>query len=459
MKTYAFTSLALVCALAAFACNDRRDDDVASTAQALTAEQMLEPQRNDAGRAQTATSAGAVDTSNPFFQSLGTNGRTCNSCHEAETGWTITPERLQARFEATGGLDPVFVRLDGADSPTAANGSVNERRAASKNLLTRGTLRVGLPRTRPAPTWDIDIEILNDPRNTNALTATNNQVSFFRRPIPTTNLRFTAAINWDGRNTPDLTNMRPGLLAQSNGATTGHAQGAALPDATRAAIVDFELGLVTAQVKHEEAGPLDANGGKGGPELLLTQPFAINANSGPDFNRKVFDLYDAWDRDGEHGNKDKGEKDNHGNGDRSDVAAGQRIFNEKTFGPNNDRTCSGCHNAPNVGSSTRFAFFDVGVSAAARWNGDVPLYRVRQRSNPANTIDTTDPGRAMITGAFADVNKFKVPGLRGLAARAPYFHDGSARSVADVVRHYESQFHIAFEDDEKEQLVAFLESL
>ena len=80
-------------------------------------------------------------------------------------------------------------------------------------------------------------------------------------------------------------------------------------------------------------------------------------------------------------------------------------------------------------------------------------------ANPANVVDTTDPGRAMITGQWADVNKFKVPGLRGLAARAPYFHDGSAATVADVVSHYEARFSIPFEGDEKRQLVTFLESL
>ena len=74
-------------------------------------------------------------------------------------------------------------------------------------------------------------------------------------------------------------------------------------------------------------------------------------------------------------------------------------------------------------------------------------------------IETTDPGRAMITGQWADMNRFKVPGLRGLAARPPYFHDGSAATIADVVDHYEGHFGIAFSGDEKRQLVAFLESL
>jgi cytochrome c peroxidase len=450
MKTYAVTTIVALSSVAAAACSSEDGGDTAvSSSQPLTGSEMLEPLKNDRGSAQTATATGSVDTDNAFFQSLGTNGRSCGSCHVAEEAWTISPAGLQKRFDATGGLDPVFVRLDGADSPTAPITTVDERRAASSNLLSRGTIRVGLPRTRPTLSWDIEVEQIADPRNTNALTPINGQVSFFRRPLPVANLRFTAAINWDGRNTPDQTNMRPGLLNQSNGGTTGHAQGAPLPDATRAAIVDFELGLYTAQVMHDTAGNLTSANALGGPGPLVTQPFAIGANSSTSFDRKVFTIFDAWN----------GREDDGLNAARADVAAGQRIFNEKTFGPNGDRTCSGCHNAPNVGSSTRFAFFDVGVSKASRWSGNVPLYRVTQRSNPANVIETTDPGRAMITGQWADVNKFKVPGLRGLAAHPPYFHDGSAATIADVVDHYEQHFGIAFAGDEKRQLVSFLESL
>lgn len=440
--------LVLTAALTAVACtavppNGTGDEEVTeSSSQELHTGSPLGPMLDVSGFAQTATPTRSIDTTNPFFQSLGVNGRTCNSCHEAETGWTITPARLQLRFLLTGGRDPIFTTIDGADSPAAAPANVFERWNASRNLLERGTIRIGLPQTRPAPTWDIDVEVVADPRNANALTPTNGQVSFFRRPLPTTNLRFTAAINWDGRNTPDLTNMRPGLLAQSNGATVNHAQAASPIDAdARARIVDFETSLVTAQIRDARAGSLDVGGANGGPNLLLTQSFVINADAG----RDVFTLYDAWTNDRRRA--------------RRDIANGERIFNERTFGPNHDRTCSGCHNAANVGSSTRFAFFDVGISAPERWNHDTPLYRVRQRSNPANVVETTDPGRAMITGQFADVNKFKVPGLRALATRAPYFHDGSARSIEDVVRHYDEHFDIGLHGDERSDLVAFLESL
>jgi cytochrome c peroxidase len=74
-------------------------------------------------------------------------------------------------------------------------------------------------------------------------------------------------------------------------------------------------------------------------------------------------------------------------------------------------------------------------------------------------IQTTDPGRALHTGLWADMNRFKVPALRGLSARAPFFHDGSARTLGDVVNHYQSRFAINFSGGEKDALLKFLESL
>jgi cytochrome c peroxidase len=71
----------------------------------------------------------------------------------------------------------------------------------------------------------------------------------------------------------------------------------------------------------------------------------------------------------------------------------------------------------------------------------------------------TDIGRAMITGECADIGKTKGPVLRGLAARAPYFHNGSAATLNDVVEFYEQRFHIGLTVQQKSDLVAFLNSL
>jgi cytochrome c peroxidase len=74
-------------------------------------------------------------------------------------------------------------------------------------------------------------------------------------------------------------------------------------------------------------------------------------------------------------------------------------------------------------------------------------------------VQTTDPGRALITGSWADVGKVKGPILRGLSARAPYFHNGSANTLMDVVDFYDKRFGIGFTDREKADLVAFLSAL
>ena len=74
-------------------------------------------------------------------------------------------------------------------------------------------------------------------------------------------------------------------------------------------------------------------------------------------------------------------------------------------------------------------------------------------------MQVTDPGRAMITGKWRDVGKFKGPILRALAARPPYFHDGSAATLADVVDFYQTRFGIGLSEREKADLLAFLRSL
>jgi cytochrome c peroxidase len=75
------------------------------------------------------------------------------------------------------------------------------------------------------------------------------------------------------------------------------------------------------------------------------------------------------------------------------------------------------------------------------------------------TVQTTDPGRALITGKWADIGKVKGPILRGLASRAPYFHNGSASTLADVIQFYDTRFGIGFSAQEKADLIAFLKSL
>src|SRR5205085_12049379 len=102
------------------------------------------PFRNATGFAATYSTTGSIDLTNPFFQSLGTNGRACVSCHQPNDAWSVTPEHIQARFDASGGTDPIFRTNDGSNSPDADVSSVDARRNAYSMLLSKGLIRVGI---------------------------------------------------------------------------------------------------------------------------------------------------------------------------------------------------------------------------------------------------------------------------------------------------------------------------
>jgi cytochrome c peroxidase len=69
-----------------------------------------------------------------------------------------------------------------------------------------------------------------------------------------------------------------------------------------------------------------------------------------------------------------------------------------------------------------------------------------------------DTGRGNVTGLWRDLGRFKTPTVRALAARAPYFHNGIAATLEDVVRHYEKHVGFVFTDQERVDLVAFLKA-
>ncbi|MEZ4805697.1 MAG: cytochrome c peroxidase [Bacteroidia bacterium] len=82
----------------------------------------------------------------------------------------------------------------------------------------------------------------------------------------------------------------------------------------------------------------------------------------------------------------------------------------------------------------------------------------------------SDSGRMRITKAESDRDKFKVPTLRNVELTSPYMHDGSLKTLTEVVEHYntggvnhknKSQFIKALQltEEEKTNLVAFLKSL
>jgi hypothetical protein len=235
--------------------------------------------------------------------------------------------------------------------------------------------------------------------------------------------------------------------------------------------VNFETALRTAQAFDFKAGLLNDGRETGGPVALASQPFFIGINdsfpasfrfnpTGAAFDPNIFSLFGAWM--------------NSRYASRASIARGQALFNSKPVtisgvaGKNDvaglpasfSGTCGTCHDSPNVGNHSVSAPLNIGVAdvTSPLDVSYLPVFTLVNNTT-RETVQTTDPGRALITGKWADVGKLKGPILRGLASRAPYFHNGSASSLTDVIVFYDVRFNIGFTPQEKADLIAFLNSL
>jgi len=423
------------------------------------------------GTFSTASEFGFIDLGNEFFQDLGTNGRRCVSCHVPTSGWTVTPSQLQAVFEATEGgviddrigLGAVFRTLDGANAPENDVSTLEKRRAAYSLLLNRGLIRIHLPVPADA---EFDLVAVDDPYHH----ASAADLSLYRRPLPTTNLKFDSTVMWDGREVVAGETVAQELQTQASDATEIHAQGRPLTLAQRVSIEQFTKALASAQAFDRNAKDLHADCAKGGPGEILEQPFHIGINdnfgdseTGAPFTPTIFNLYGSWIRI-------KG----HAEASRRAVARGELLFNSKPIsiigvsGINDEAafgtpatlvgTCGTCHDTPNGGNHSVVLPLNIGLSDAARRTPDMPLYTFRKKTT-GEIVQVTDPGRALIDGKWAHIGRFKGPMLRDLAARAPYFHNGFAADLDTVVEFYDERFHIRLTSAEKSDLAAFLRSL
>ena len=152
-------------------------------------------------------------------------------------------------------------------------------------------------------------------------------------------------------------------------------------------------------------------------------------------------LFDAWKDDP--------------NPKRAQIARGQEVFNSTNA---SHKSCIVCHDSANNGTNINNTLFDIRTSSAEARTPDLPLYTFRNKRT-GEILKLTDAGLGNITGLWDDLGRFKTPTLRGLAARAPYFHNGIAATLEDVVRHYEKRFGFIFTDEERADLVAFLNAL
>ena len=135
------------------------------------------------------------------------------------------------------------------------------------------------------------------------------------------------------------------------------------------------------------------------------------------------------------------------------VARGEQIFNTQPLTISNVPglatgteqimgTCTTCHDNFNVGNHSFPLPLDIGNARSLAYETDpniiaglkelneptLPVFQSTCTQGPlaGNIYYTSDPGKALITGQCSDIGRGKGLILRGLAARAPYFHNGSA---------------------------------
>ncbi|MBK7789271.1 MAG: cytochrome C peroxidase [Saprospiraceae bacterium] len=111
-----------------------------------------------------------------------------------------------------------------------------------------------------------------------------------------------------------------------------------------------------------------------------------------------------------------------------------------------------CHHCHTLDLATADAFFNNGLQASSDLNG------------------FKDAGRGAVTGHLADNGKMRAPTLRNIMFSAPYMHDGSLKSIDEVLNHYNGHGKSSPNKDplirnleltpfHKEALVAFLNTL
>jgi hypothetical protein len=466
---------------------------------------------NASGALGVLNTAGTVDTrDHPFFAALGSNGRGCVTCHQPADGMALAATTVRERWTATGGRDPLFAAVDGRNCPHLPAGDRN----AHSLLLDRGLIRVALPwparDARGAPlTAEFALEVVRDPTGCNThpvhgLESAEPTVSVYRRPRPVANTKYLTHSNFGvgpfiaksglpAVRDPDTglpTSMNimadartPTLKTQAQDAARSHLELArVLSPAELAAIVAFEQQIYVAQALDSLAGDLMERGGPPGfgPRNLAAAPAGVLGNN---TSRYVFPLADAWRA------QPSAPAANAQADARAAIARGHDVFMFRTFfirdsmhlnsvglGNPVKRTCSTCHGMHMTGMDVANGWMDIGTTnlpwarEAPRnpWTAespDLPLFKITCRADLpphpflGRVIYTQDPGRALVSGKCNDVGAIVMQQFRGLAARAPYFSNGSAATLRELVDFYDRRYDIGYSEQERQDLVAFLGAL
>ncbi|HZP46126.1 MAG TPA: hypothetical protein VFB15_10790 [Candidatus Binataceae bacterium] len=441
----------------------------AGAAQAQTLPQVDTHTEPGGGTFVNYQPAGPSSETGAFFQALGTNGRTCETCHEPADAFGLSLADIQSRPLS----DPLFAAVDGADcldQPTSHN-----------LLLNYGLIRVMLPIspvTFTGATPNYVIKVLKDPTNCQ-LNNPNVQaacvqaygpgaqcISVYRRPLPTTNMSFQSVLFWDGRvPSPQTIGLTAALNQVDIHATETHEQTGQPTAAQLADMAAFQEGLYSTQETDAIAGSLTANGATESAQNLanITAPafyYGINQPLTPGFNVNAMTFFNAWSSLTGTDPVSLQEES---------IARGEGLFNDLRFrvGPNpkNISGCTGCHNDPNVGDASDVPVLMTQVANDApndptlETGNYLPEFSIACPGKNQPVTLTTDPGQVLIDGNCNDVRKVKTPTLHALLAHPPYFRSGAAATLQQVVTFYNVHFNIGMTAQQQTDMVNFLGAL
>lgn len=370
---------------------------------------------------------------------------------------------------------------------------------------------------------EFDIEIVRDPTGCNThpeygLTSANPMISVYRRPRVMANMRYITSGGGlfnikDGSlmsldpATGGTVSMQlmadgrePTLATQAATAAATHLElNGSLSAAQLSQIRAFQDQVYSAQSFNAVIGDINDGGATAlGPTQVQHGEFGLGDN----FTTPNFGTYEGWDEAMAEEGADK-------RAFRESVIRGYEVFFVRPFwirdithlntvglGNPIKRTCATCHNALMMGNDIAPGWMDLGTTNMP-WTqvannpevdrnpyahafdqattsaspddlnrvNDLPLFKLTCKPSAlphpflGRVIYTTDPGRALISGRCLDIGAITMQQFRGLAARAPYFSNGSSRNLRELVDYYDLRFDARYSELEKQDLVNFLSVL
>lgn len=457
---------------------------------------------NEAGQLGVVNESGDIQLDgHPFFEPYGEAGRACVTCHQPADAMSLSLVTIRERWESTQGADPLFHPFDGANCPDLPRGE----ESSHSLLLDHGLIRIPRPWPPKAPDGstiepEFTLEVVSDPAGCNTspihgLDSENPTVSVYRRPRMAANLRYiTTSFSLSGRFNgktglplavdPD-TGERVGLPIMSDArADTLRAQALdalgshmrlreALTDEQVDKILEFESQVYVAQESHVVGGSLVEEGAPPalGPMALV---FGESIVGGNNWQNPVFMSFESW--------RDPPGETQEQRDFRASVARGYDIFFERpmwirdvawfnSIGMGNPykRTCAICHSVHLTGNNISPGLMDLGVNnlelALGMKMPDLPVFKVTCDDDAlphpylGREFETYDPGRALVTGKCQDIGSLVMQQLRGMSARAPYFSNGSAKTIRDIVDYYDERFAMEMTEQEMQDLTNFMSVL